>query len=211
VRCLFTLLAAVVSFDAATGGAPKFPAPGSVLPGSFQPLNLNGKAKDRPHCLVCEFGLDPVVMVLAREGPDGDDPELGNLLAQLDQAVERHQDHRLHSFAVVLSPAAKNSISQPKIDDTAALLDEAQKREQLLKRLAPLVAKDKLKHVVISVSPEEGPKGYNIPAQPGVSVVLYYKHRVEAHHFFEHGKLQADQIAQVLKNTDEMIQRDRKK
>ena len=46
------------------------PPVGQFLPGSFQPFNLNGKtAKNRYHCLVCEFGLRPTVMVFAREHP----------------------------------------------------------------------------------------------------------------------------------------------
>jgi len=207
---LFTLTASLVLSARGAGQNAKFPAPGSLVPGSFQPFNLNGKkGQDRHHCLVCEFGLNPVVMVLAKEGPDGDDPILPKLLEQLDQAVDRHEDHLLRAFAVVLSPSAKSSISQPKIEVTAELLEEAQQREKLTNRLLPLAKK--LKNVVVGYFPEEGPKGYNVPAPPGVTVVLYYKHRVEASHHFEHGKMQPEQVTQVLKNIDEMIQKNRKK
>src|SRR5262245_19924977 len=63
------------------------PQPGEVLPGPFHPYNATGDFKDRPHCLVCEYGLRPVVAVFARDFPTPDNP-LTKLLQALDEVVE---------------------------------------------------------------------------------------------------------------------------
>src|SRR5437762_882902 len=79
--------------------------PGTLLPGSFAPLNLNGKkGKDRPHCLVCEFGLDPVVAVFVREGAEANDMGLAEFIKKLDEACEKNQDYALHGFVVYFAP-----------------------------------------------------------------------------------------------------------
>ena len=79
---------------------------GDVLPGPFDAYNVNGKtAKGRQHCLVCDFGLSPVVMVFAREPAEGKDGPLMSLLSKLDDAVGRYLDDRnLGSFAIFLEP-----------------------------------------------------------------------------------------------------------
>ena len=87
------------------------PKVGEVLPGPFDAFNVNGKtAKGRQHCLVCDFGLSPVVMVFAREPAEGKDAPLATLLAKLDEAVGRHaDDYSLESCAIFLSPDGQNS------------------------------------------------------------------------------------------------------
>src|SRR2546422_10631179 len=81
--------------------------PGRLIGGPFQPYNLNGKrGKERFHCLVCEFSLEPVVAIFVREGPEPNPEVLQELLKKTDDAVERHQEAQLHSFAIFLSPDA---------------------------------------------------------------------------------------------------------
>ena len=48
--------------------APAYPQEGSDIPGPFSPYNISGRKKDHFHCLVCEHGLNPVVMVVVRLG-----------------------------------------------------------------------------------------------------------------------------------------------
>src|SRR5688572_7085012 len=42
------------------------PQVGEELAGPFHPLNVNGKAAGKKHCLYCENGARPVAMVFAR-------------------------------------------------------------------------------------------------------------------------------------------------
>src|SRR5262249_4007955 len=184
------------------GEAPKSgPAVGQLLPGSFQAFNLNGKtAKDRYHCLGCEYGLKPTVMVFAREHPDAKDPALADLLQKLDEAVDRHKDASLNAFVVFLSPDARTSVTDPKTMDPAKLVEEAAAWEALLARLRPTA--DKLKNVVVSVYPAEGPPGYNLAKDADVTAVLYRRHKVVASYVFPAGKFNAEGAAQIMKSVD---------
>jgi hypothetical protein len=84
------------------------PPPGALLPRAFEALTLNGKVgKGRYHCLVCEFGLEPTVLVFAREHSEGHDKALDELLVQLDQLLGRAPYERLRAAVVFLSPAAR--------------------------------------------------------------------------------------------------------
>jgi len=183
---------------------------GTFLPGSFQPFNLSGKTgKNRYHCLVCEFGLKPTVVVFAREQPEAKDPALADLLQKLDEAVARHQESYLNAFAVFLSPDARTSVTDPKEEDPGKLVDEAAAWEALLARVRPRA--DKLKNVVVAVYPAEGPPGYNLAKDAAVTVVLYRRHKVVANYAFPEGKLNDEGVAQVMKAVDAMATEARKR
>src|SRR5438270_13432403 len=85
---------------------PKFPEPGSDIPGPFHVYNITGKKKGNYHCLVSEFGLNPVVMIVVRgvEDKDGLQP----LLKNLDDLIEKNPNTRLAGFAVFLSSTLKD-------------------------------------------------------------------------------------------------------
>jgi len=168
------------------------PAVGKNLPGSFQAVNLTaplGKdPKDRLghlHCLVCEFQLNPVVVTFIRIEPDGIDKNIEEYLKAMDRAVDRnYKINFLRSFVVFLTPHAKSSATEPKIEDpdkiikdikerdalADSLILEAQKRVKLEKRLGDLIKETALKHVVLTYMAGEGPKGFNLSPKPGTTV-----------------------------------------
>jgi hypothetical protein len=186
------------------------PAVGDFLPGTFQPFNLNGKTgKNRYHCLVCEYGLNPTVMVFARERPEAKDAGLAGLLAKLDEAVDRFKDASLHAFVVFLSPEARTSVTDPQAEDSAKLVDEATAWEALLARLRPKA--EKLKNVVVGVYPARGPEGYKIAKEADVALVLYRKHKVVATFAFAEGKLSETGVAEIMKAVDKLAGPTKKK
>ena len=86
------------------------PAKGQdIEEGSFGAYNLNGKRKGSYHCLVCEYALDPVVLVFAKEPVKDKDQALTALIKKLDKAVEKYSKQDLRAFVVFLSPDANSS------------------------------------------------------------------------------------------------------
>jgi hypothetical protein len=194
----------------AGGGVKSGPPVGSFLPGSFQPFNLNGKiGKNRYHCLVCEYGLNPTVMVFAREHPEGKDAALADLLQKLDEAVERHKESYLHSFVVFLSPDARTSVTDPRPEEPGKLVAQAAAWEALLARLRPRA--DKLKNVVAAAYPADGPPGYQIAKEADVTVILYRAHKVLANYAFAQGQFNEAAAAEVMKPVDNMAREARKR
>jgi hypothetical protein len=178
---------------------------GDVLPGPFDAFNINGKkAKGRQHCLVCDYGLNPVVMVFAREPADGKDGPLMSLLSKLDMAVSRHaEENSLGSFVVFLSPDGHNSANTTGEEDPKKIVDEAIARDALTKRLE--VRADKLKDVVVAYYPAEGPKGYNINPKAEVTVLFYKKHKVLANFAFAEGKMTTEDVDKIIQTVDEFF------
>ena len=130
---LLTLTTAPV-VHAAADDVKSGPQPGEAIPGPFHFLNVNGPHASNPHCLVCEFGLRPAVLIFARTPPTDKGP-LGDLLHKLDEAVDRHKNAELRSGLIVLS------------DD----FTKEDARKQLVRRLEGST-KD-LKRVLVAMNP----------------------------------------------------------
>lgn len=115
----------------ALGGDEKLrsgPQVGEIIPGPFDSFNLSGaKGTGRQHCLVCEYGLDPVVAIFARETKGKDAAALQHLLANLDGILPKHADAYLRAFVVHLSPHAIHSAIKPRDEDTKKVVEQTKK------------------------------------------------------------------------------------
>lgn len=145
--------------------------PEEKIPSTFQPLNVTGEQAGNKYCLVCEHGLNPVVMIFARELSE----PLIRLLSQLDAATGKHRARGMGSFVVFLS-------------DSDAL-------EEQLKELAK---KQGFKHLILSIDAPAGPDDYKIARDADVTVVLYHQHVVKANHAFRKGQLKDQDIEKIL-------------
>jgi hypothetical protein len=178
---------------------------GSVLSGSFDCFNLNGKFKDRQHCLVTDFGLRPVVMVFAREAPEEKEGAVGKLLSSLDEAVEKYADQELRACVIYLSPFARSSATDAAVDDPVKLVEEAKEREALLKRLDAKA--EKLKNVVIGTYPAKGPPGYNIDARDAVTVIFYRRLKVADLHGYAEGQLRPQDVEALMQKVQSELKK----
>jgi hypothetical protein len=152
--------------------------PGEELTGLFEPLNVTGPHAGEPHCLVCENGANPVVMVFAR---DLSEP-LVKLMAKIDAATGQHHDHAMGSFVVFLS-----------------------EDERLQGRLEETARKHKLAHLVLAIDAPAGPDGFKVSAIADVTVVLYENHQVKANHAFARGELSDKGIDAVLADVPKIL------
>jgi hypothetical protein len=192
------------------------PQVGKFIPGSFRPFNINGKygKKDentpgRHHCLVCEYELNPVVMIFARdhkEEKSKDDKELTDLLNKIDEAVAKDRElaGNLRAFAVFLSPVGTDSVIETELAKTKdsdkfdpdELVKLSMDRKKLIERLDKSTSE--LKNVVVGYYAQEGPKGYNINPKAEVTVVLYLNFKVQANFAFEEGQLTAKAVDEIM-------------
>jgi hypothetical protein len=190
------------------------PQAGTVLPAPFDALNINGKidgkdAAGRQHCLVCQNGLNPTVMVFTREPAEGKDAALTDLLKQLDDTLAKHQDSFLGGFAVFLSPQARSSLTEAETKDVNQILEEAKGRIALEERLKARAAP--LKHVIVAAMPDKGPKDYNLNPKAETTVIFYHRLKVIANWSFEEGKLTDKDVTAALKKVDETVAAIKKK
>jgi hypothetical protein len=184
----FLVLTLLLGTDATGLGYPdqavrSGPQAGEMIPGPFHFFNATGTHAGKPHCLVCEYGLCPVVVVFARDIPEaGAAQPLVTLLQKLDEAVTRYPQRRLHSFVVFLSNDATNP-------DTT---------REAARKLEDVARNADLKNVVVAVGGPDGPEGYHLSKDAGVTVVLYEKHNVIANFAFARGKMTDKDVSAVL-------------
>jgi hypothetical protein len=182
---VFAATACATAFQA-EGKLKSGPQVDEFLPGPFHFLNVNGAYAGSPHCLVCEYGLKPVVAVFAREVPAADS-KLMTLLTKLDEAVTQHQKAELQSFAAFLSKD----------------YDEEASRKALVSKLQDQAGK--LKNVVVAVGGADGPENYNLSKDADVTVLLYHKHKVVANLAFAKDKLTDKDVTTILAAVDKMV------
>src|SRR2546423_806269 len=91
----------VASAGLAADAVKSGPQSGEKLPGAFHPLNVNGANAGKKHCLYCDNGLNPVVMIFARDVS----APLTNLIKKVDAATAKNAGNRMGSFVVFCSDA----------------------------------------------------------------------------------------------------------
>jgi hypothetical protein len=185
VLCLvFIPVAQSVALDA-SDSLKSGPQVGEMIPGPFHFLNVNGTFAGDPHCLVCEYGLRPVVAVFARTVPEEKEP-LATLLRKVDETVANRQAAELRGFAAFVNADYAN-------DDS---------RKALVGKLEN-IAKD-LKKVILCVGDDKGPEKYNINKDADVTVVLYNKHQVVANFAFAKEKLTDKEVNEIVAAIEKM-------
>lgn len=171
LACALTATALLAGVLSAADEVKSGPQVGEKLAGPFHPLNINGTGANKKHCLYCEHGPNPVVMIFAR---DLSEP-LTNFIKKLDAASEKNKADSLGSFVVFCN------------DD-----------EKLPKKLKDVVESAKLKHTVLAVDAAAGPEDYKVARQADVTVVLYVEATVKANHSFKKGEFKDSDIDKVL-------------
>lgn len=192
--CLCLLLLAVTAAAQDKGGL----APGSDVPATFHPYNVTeridptpetptDKDKDKKkeprvtkrkyHCLVTDYDMDPVVMLVARNLDDS--AGFRDLLTKLDAAVERNRLVRLRCFVAAV------------YDDLTDTVKQDEKRDAYATRLEKLAEDLKLRGVVLTLSTKDDLKAFKLDDEAALNAVLYRKLKVEAVHNVGRDKLAA--------------------
>src|ERR1700730_12981751 len=122
------LLGGVLLTAQDAGSGPK---EGAFLPKPFGCYNFNVGHKGKFHCLVCDYGLNPVVLVFAREPEKDKDTALNALLKRLDDATNEFKKQQVKAAVVFLSADAQSSATNPAESDPKKLVEEAKNRDAL--------------------------------------------------------------------------------
>jgi hypothetical protein len=154
------------------------PQPKEEILTAFRPLNINGEYANEPHCLVCENGANPVVMIFARDRSDG----LVNLVTKLEAATEKHRKESLGAFVVFLKDG-----------------------EAFRKGLEEVAKMKRLKNTILSIEDPANVEDYKVAKEADVTVVLYTKSVVQANHAFKRGELNDRAIETILADLPKIL------
>lgn len=196
-----TLLAAAASAADEKQTLVSGPAPGSPIPGPFQPYVVVGKAKfkDRFHCPVTEYGLNPVVGVFVR-GAKATDPVV-KLVAELDKLAVENDASRLGVFVAFLAPDIK--LDDKEMDKVKAAVEKVRQEDNTREEAKPDL-EDRFKElkqttVVFDWLGNVKPL-YKLNDAATVTVVVYNQNKVLSTHAFPGDAETAAGVAKVVED-----------
>jgi hypothetical protein len=191
--------------------------PGAQIPGAFQTLSVTlppTMLKPIPqagrfHCPVCEYRLNPAVLIFARQ-PDSAD-SLKGLLQKLEAVIAKHPDLQVGACATFNDGGYMKQLLAD-LDDATGSASAPVKEAELTKAIEfKEAAEAKLKdfakaanfqHVALSLGL---PEAYPIPANNDVRVLFYYKHEVVFDEAFPRDKLNDAAIEKIVKTVDDKL------
>jgi hypothetical protein len=154
--------------------------------GAFTVEKIAGNANDGVKegaklCYRCKMGNRPVVAVFARNN----DSAVADLMKKLDEVSADNSDKKFIAYVNLLGNDAS----------------------QLKKTAQELVEKSGAKNVAVVVPKEHetGPANYNLNPKADVTVLIYKGGTVAVNHAVS-GELSGDLIAQIVKDTDKILQ-----
>lgn len=205
LACVLALVLGCSLLFAQDEAKPKF------VPGPFECFNINGKAKGRPHCLVCQFQLSPAVLIFSQEPAEGKDGPLNDLLEQLDKlaALPDFVERDFAAGIVFLSPDARDSTNNVAEEKSEEIIKEALNREKLVKRLedrAKPFKKDEDKdRVIVAYFLPEGPAKYKLDAKKEQTILFYDRMKIIDTWTFEPGAMEAKDVEAIVKRLREKV------
>lgn len=158
-------------------------------------------ARDRTskiHCLVCENGPNPVLAIFTRQDPKGADPGSGavKLAQDLDKLIPKYRADKLAGFLVFLCldgeyPAEKN-------DDT---------RDQLAQQVRDVAIAANTTYVPFGIAAKQSETNttWGIGDADQVTVVFYYRMRIEKRWTFDAGGPTPEQMKEILDTIEKAI------
>jgi hypothetical protein len=171
-----------------------WPQVGAETPGTLSYLyNVTGlkEHRDKFHCLVTEYGLDPTIMVVVRGQETLESKAVGELLKKIDAQVTENYIRRLHAYVVVLDPSVRDVVK----DDVP--------RYRLKKVIEAFVKDENRKlsngdNVPFCICSRNYLKEFPIPDDAAVTIVFERNHRVQLSSAFEKDKLTEEDATKLL-------------
>lgn len=155
-------------------------APGKIAV-AFSVKDITGPNQgERGVCYRCTYENRPTVCIIIRQVTD----EVGDLVQQIDRAVEANKARDLKAFVVLLTDDAESSA----------------------KELRKFAETRGIRHVPLTIF--DGPSGlrsYKITEEAAVTVLMWKKAVVAVNHAFDTAKLSPDEIKTIVGDTAKIL------
>jgi hypothetical protein len=179
---------------------------------SLDPRNRTGKI----HCLVCEYGLSPVVAVFVRSDLKDAKAEggLGKLIKGVDALVPKYRSDKLAAFAMYLKLAGGPKLVTVKAPDGSDEKVEAakeypddEKRDAYVKEVKDFATALAADNVPFGLAPTTSPSvtAFGIGEDAPVTVIIYNRLRMARRWELKLDDLTDEKIGEILAAAEEMI------
>jgi hypothetical protein len=177
-RNVLVCLLALAAAPAWSADEPKKLTKDDSIPGSFQAWMVTGKHAGRYHSPTTAHGLNPVVLIFARD-LEGPDKPLFDLIKKLDQLAVQHPDARLGVCVVFLNDVGLREAIGRAGEEYRTKFREISPAKQTLEEQIRSTAKEQgIQKVEFGLDTAAGPRGYGIEEQKQITVLFYRDHTV---------------------------------
>ena len=189
--------------------APVKNADGTESP---DPRNRTGKM----HCLVCEYGLSPVVAVFVRADLKGVDASggLGKLIKSTDALIPKYRADKMTAFAAYLKlDGGSKSVTVKAADGSDEKVEAAQeypddeKRADKLKEVLGFATAVNADNVPFGLAPVSSPSvtAFGVGEAVPVTVIIYNRLRMVQRWELKLDEITDEKISEILAATETMI------
>jgi hypothetical protein len=180
MRKFFALCLASVAMFGLHAGDLKSGLQVDEYPPAFYVTDISGPAAGTKLCYRCQYGARPVVSLFVRKM----DENTTKLVKELDAIVAKNKDKKMAAFVTVLS-------------------DNPDAQEAALKKIAE---DNKIANSPLTVFENNvGPAKYNIAREADITVMMWVDSNVKVNHALAAGKLNAEEIAKIVKDTEKIL------
>ena len=151
------------------------------FPAAFNVTDITGPSAGEKLCYRCQYGARPVISIFVRKM----DENTLKLVKELDAVVGKNaEDKKMAAFVTVLT-------------------DDPDAQEAALKKAAE---EQKIEHTPLTVFENAvGPAKYKISEKASVTVMMWVDSNVRVNYAFEDGKLDAEAIGKIVKDTEKIL------
>ena len=189
--------------------APVKNADGTESP---DPRNRTGKM----HCLVCEYGLSPVVAIFVRADLKGVDASggLGKLIKSTDGLIPKYRADKMTAFAQFLkldggtkAVTIKGADGGDEKVEAAQEYPDDEKRADKLKEVLGFATAVMADNVPFGLAPVSSPSiaAFGIPETAPVTVIIYNRLRMVQRWELKLDEITDEKISEILAATETMI------
>lgn len=177
------------------------------LPGTFQAWMVTGKHAGRFHSPVCEIGLHPFALVVARDLADTDQP-LADLIKKLDQSLAKHTGVEPGACAVfLLDGEFRDTVDKGGEGFNEKLARVSVAKEQLERKLQGLFKAKELGHVNLALGTEQALADYKLDEKAHAVVLLCYQQDVLARFDLPREKLTEEEAGKIAGEFEKLLQK----
>jgi len=171
---------------------------------------------DKTHCLVCEYGLSPVIAVFVRSDLKGTDPGsgLGKLIKGADALVPKYRSDKMAAFVAYLKLEGGSKVvtvkaadgSDEKVEAPKEYPDDEKRKvyQDEVRAFATALATD---NVPFGLAPTTSPSitAFGLAESTPITIILYNRLRMAQRWDLKPDEITDEKIAEILTAAEEMV------
>lgn len=205
-KCIrFALFVAVIAIGVTRPAAVDAVQTGDLVPGPFPAYMATGPRAGMFHAPICEYDLNPSVLVFLRDGAEFDKGVV-DLLKALDTLIPKYPQAKLGASLIVLGDGGYRKALESPLEDKKVseltLTSSTLAKEGKEARLKDLAKKENLQNVTLGFASANDLNKYALDPAADVNVLVLHHQKVAAKNAFAKGTLDENAAKKLVEQVE---------